>query len=324
MATELSTGRTATNLAEIPEAVLEKRYGTTRAEVQAIKTALAPEGTTDFEMMLYLGVCKRLGLDPFVPRLVHFARFPKKDADGKFVGWRTGIILGVYGYLQMAQQQTDCDGLAVKCYPEDMNANPTHATCTIWKKNWSHPLEVSVTFKEKNQPTSKFWKESPRQALETAVIRRACRLCWPALFAPMDDEDVDDSVPPEARGRVGTVLGDHHDAPIAEVRVVEPSLAPAPVPATVPGRAVMLEPPAAAPAAHTVDENNLAHLETLKAEVRAVLEANDRTTIGWRMNRLFDERLDSANLKHLNEATVAHAPFLETLISNLKMLERQR
>ena len=61
-ATELAnaTGRGAQSLAEIPEEVLVARYGTTRAEVEAIKNALAPPGTSDFEMMLYLGVCKQI------------------------------------------------------------------------------------------------------------------------------------------------------------------------------------------------------------------------------------------------------------------------
>jgi RecT family len=295
--TEVATAapaRTATSLAEIPEEVLVKRYGTTRAEVGAIKQALAPVGTTDYEMLLYMGVCHRLGLDAFVPGLVHFVRFKARGNQGE----RTGIVLGVYGYLQIAQQQKDCDGLAVKCYPEDVNAVPTYATATVWKKGWSHPLEVSVTFREKRRDTP-FWNDSPRQALETAAIRRVCKLAWPSLFAPLDDDDADEAVPPGARGAVGTVLGEHHDpAPGPVDAEFRDALAPAPPPP----------------------------VEELKAVVEEIREILDDPVVvahpiwGSRSKGLLNSRLDTRHLAKLTDATVDDLSFIKALRDDLRQI----
>jgi len=207
MATESDSVRPATNLAEVPETVLQKRYGLTRAELNAVKNALAPPGTTDYEVLLYVGVCNRLHLDPFVPGLVHFMQFQKSDKSG----YRMGIVLGIYGYIALAQQDKNFNGFVVKSYPEDHDKPVTHATCVVHRKDWSLPLEVTVTFKEKRRNTGP-WNDSPRQMTENAAIRRGLRLAYPTLFASTDDEDADDLLP-AVNGRVGTVLGEHHEAP---------------------------------------------------------------------------------------------------------------
>jgi hypothetical protein len=304
--------RTAASLAEIPEETLVKRYGMTRAEVEAVKKALAPDGTTDFEILLYLGVCKRLELDPFVPGLVHFMRFQNREK----TGYRTGIVLGVYGYLQMAQQQQDCDGLQVQCFPEDPEKPPTHAKCTVWKKSWSHPLEVTVAYKEKNRAAvSPFWRESPRQALETAAIRRACRLAWPALFAPMEDEDVDDNgIPPAARGNVGTVLGEHHDTPPL-VDVEAKVVAPLPAPETPPPAPEA--PPLSAPGPSKAD------VEHVASEVRDLMDdplVKGNRELRKRTDDLLNSRLDAMKLDSIWQAKPENLEALEALRDDLQRL----
>lgn len=292
-----TTSRPMVSLGDIPDTELALRYGVTRPEIEAVRKALAPVGTTDFEMLLYLGVCKRLGLDAFVPGLVHFIRFKARGDQGE----RTGIVLGVYGYLEIAQQQKDCDGLAVKCFPESPDAAPTHATCTIWKKSWAHPLEITVSFKEKKR-NSPFWAESPRQALETAAIRRACKLAWPSLFAPLEDEG-DEDLPAEVRGAVGTVLGEHHDAPVAEAHVVsEPPKADEPV-------------PVAKPATTSVDE--------VAREIREIMDdpaVRDDVNLNHRCHDLINVRLDARKLDSVWTARPEDLDFLCALRDDLRRM----
>ncbi|MGI0068279.1 MAG: recombinase RecT, partial [Thermoplasmata archaeon] len=142
----------ATNLAEMGEGELESRYGVTRAEIETIKKAIAPSGTTDHELLLYVGLCTRLGLNPLVPGLIHFVRFGKEGG-----GQRTGIVVGVYGWVALARQRGDFDGFSVTCFPEDPMKPPTHATCRIWIKGLSHPVEITRTFTEARRYSSPEW-----------------------------------------------------------------------------------------------------------------------------------------------------------------------
>ncbi len=205
----MATRPSTTTLAEIPDEILAKRYGLTRMELDTIKTALAPAGSSDYEVLLYVGVCNRLRLDPLVPGLVHFARFENRDG----TGYRTGIIIGVFGFIALAQQDPHYDGFTVKSYPEDTAQPVTHAVCTVYRKDTGHPVEVTVLTREARAraPRSRLWPESPRHMTENAAIRRAMRYAFPTLFGPVDEGDTDDTDTPAARGRVGTFMGDHHD-----------------------------------------------------------------------------------------------------------------
>ena len=66
------------------------------------------------------------------------------------------------------------------------------------------------------------------------------------------------------------------------------------------------------------------HLETLKDEVRSMLADEDHSPFSWRRHHLFNQRLNSANLKGLGEATITHTVFLETLVVDLHRLDQQR
>ena len=315
----------ATSLAEIPEETLQARYGITRAEINSIKNALAPPGTTDYEMLIYLGVCRRLHLDPFVPGLVHFIRFEATQHRGA----RTGIVLGYLGYLQLAQMQEDCDGLEIQCFPEDPEKLPTHATVTVWKKTWSHPLKVTVSYKEKVRK-SPFWLDSPRQALETAAVRRACRLAWPSLFAPIEEENEheDDIEPPVVRGKVGTFMGEHHDAVDAEAQEV-PVLPSPSAPAETGVRESASVPPAPqgdqlAPPAEKTTAVPAVGKPKVDELARQIVDLMDDPGITrdqkQRMWKLLSTRLDSKKLQSTWEAKPEDLPFLEGVRDELKRL----
>lgn len=314
----------ASSLAEVQEDVLQKRYGLNRAELNAIKTALAPQGSTDYEVMLYVGVCNRLKLDPFVPGLVHFARFENRDGSG----YRTGIILGVYGYIALAQQDPAYDGFEVKSYPEDVEKPVTHATCTVWRKGSTHPTEVTVVAKEARAraPKSRLWPESPRHMTENAAIRRAMRYAYPTLFAAVDEGEAEDVDPPEARGRVGTFLGEHHDTP-AIAPPEGPTRAEAEKAAPVTVEARVVEPTPVAPAAPPTPAPKAAapvvpqsKIEEVARAIREYMEdpaVRDDRDLWRRTNDLLNSRLDAMQLEHLGAAKGEHLPGLEALRDDL-------
>jgi len=323
MATESDSVRPATNLAEVPETVLQKRYGLTRAELNAVKNALAPPGTTDYEVLLYVGVCNRLHLDPFVPGLVHFMQFQKSDKSG----YRMGIVLGIYGYIALAQQDKNFNGFVVKSYPEDHDKPVTHATCVVHRKDWSLPLEVTVTFKEKRRNTGP-WNDSPRQMTENAAIRRGLRLAYPTLFASTDDEDADDLLP-AVNGRVGTVLGEHHEPVDAEAKVL-PAADPAAVAPNLaaPAAAARPEPVAAAPASRPAPAAPLVihsrgEVEGVAKEIAELMDdpALDRDAKA-KMWDLLKERLDARNLSTTWTAQPEDYEYLVALRNDLAQYHR--
>jgi len=302
----------ASNLAEIPEEVLQRRYQLTRAELNAIKKALAPEGTSDYEVMLYVGVCNRLRLDPFVPGLVHFAKFWNKE----HTSYRVGIILGVYGYIAIAQQDQAYDGFAVKSFPDDVEKPVTHATCSVFRKGSSHPVEVTVLAKEaRSRSDSKNWNESPRHMTENAAIRRAMKYAYPTLFGAVDEEeDTEDArfEPPEVRGRVGTFLGEHHDVP-ALPPVETP--APAVVPAAPVREPVLAE---ARPARTQSDIEGVA---------TAIAELMDDPGLPQekyeRMRSLLGQRLDTLKLWSAHQGKPENFDFLSALLTDIRQIHDQ-
>jgi len=306
-----------TNLAEIPEEILQRRYNLSRAELNAIKAALAPPNTSDYEVMLYVGVCQRMHLDPFVPGLVHFAKFWNKEKNA----YRTGIIIGVYGYIALAQQDPAYDGFDIRSFPEDPEKPVSYAECSVYRKGSSHPTVVRVLAKEaRSRSDSKNWNESPRHMTENAAIRRAMKYAYPTLFGAVDEPEPDDEAErhglPEVKGKVGTVLGEHHDAPVAEARVVEP-----PASAGKPATPANTPPDTPAPAESAPTATDIKFTATL---IRDILDdpALDEP-LYQRATALVDNRLEAMGVpldKKIWDVPPEKLPSLKALLADLRTI----
>lgn len=117
-----------------------------QAEVVATIKQTVAKGATDAQLRMFLEVCKRTGLDPFLKEIWYV---PEK-----------GIVMaGRDGYLRVANEDPNFDGMETRVFRDDRKV-PVKATCTVWRKDRQHPIVCEAYFSEyvKQSPV---WKQYP-------------------------------------------------------------------------------------------------------------------------------------------------------------------
>lgn len=132
------------------------------------------KGATDDELLALVVTANIYQLNPFLKEIY---AFPKKGG---------GIVplVGFDGWVKIANRQADFDGMHAEVFGEDKN--PTHATCTIYLKGRSHPVNVTEYFSECHRNTDP-WNQMPRRMLRNKVIIQAVRVAFGV--AGIHDED---------------------------------------------------------------------------------------------------------------------------------------
>lgn len=122
------------------------RYDYDSAEVvQTIKQTVA-KGATDAQLRMFLEVCRRTGLDPFLKEIWYV---PEK-----------GIIMaGRDGYLRVANEHPMFDGMETRV-ERDRDGRPVKATCSVWRKDRNHPITCEAYYSEYVK-TSPVWRQYP-------------------------------------------------------------------------------------------------------------------------------------------------------------------
>lgn len=220
----------STNIAKIAEAT-----GHSRSQVELVKDTIA-RGATDDELMLFLHLAQRTGLDPFSRQIYLIER--RQNLNGQWVTSR--------------QPQTGIDGLRLIADRTDRYAPgraPTYTydadnrleTATAYVKKWvrgewhevaatAHYAEY-VQVKRDGAPTQ-MWADKPHIMLAKCAEALALRRAFPA--------DMNGLYTPEEMGRAD-VTEAPQPAPIAR-----PALPPAPPADAVTGE-VVEDKPAPAP-----------------------------------------------------------------------------
>src|SRR6516225_4872119 len=78
------------------------------------------KGATDAQLQMFLEVCKRTGLDPFLKEI-------------SFVAERGIIMANRDGYLRVANQDPAFDGMETRVERDEWGM-PIKAVCTVWRK----------------------------------------------------------------------------------------------------------------------------------------------------------------------------------------------
>jgi phage recombination protein Bet len=113
--------------------------------IATIKQTVA-KGATDAQLRMFLEVCKRTGLDPFLKEIWYV---PEK-----------GIIMaGRDGYLRVANENPQFDGMGT-VVERDAQKLPIKATCTVWRKDRTHPIICEAYFNEYKK-SSPVWTQYP-------------------------------------------------------------------------------------------------------------------------------------------------------------------
>lgn len=91
------------------------------------------KGATNAQFRMFAEVCKATGLSPWLKEIW-------------FVPG-VGVMAGRDGYLRVANENPMFDGMETKV-ERDAQSKPVKATCSVWRKDRSHPITCEAYFNE--------------------------------------------------------------------------------------------------------------------------------------------------------------------------------
>lgn len=113
--------------------------------VSVIKQTVA-KGASDAQLRMFLEVCRSTGLDPFLKEIY-------------FVAEKSLIMAARDGYLRVANEHPQFDGMDTRVERDEKNV-PIKATCSVWRKDRSHPITCEAYYSEYRKP-GPVWSQYP-------------------------------------------------------------------------------------------------------------------------------------------------------------------
>ena len=159
-------------------------------QIDLIKRTVA-KGATDDEFALFLGQCKRTGLDPFL-RQIHAV----KRWDAKQQREVMAIQTGIDGYRLIAERTGCYVGSDEPVYDREDGPHPNKATVTVWKLVGGQrvPFSASARWAEYVQTTkdgrpNRFWQQMPYHMLAKVAESLALRKAFPQDLSGVYTDD---------------------------------------------------------------------------------------------------------------------------------------
>ncbi len=113
------------------------------------------KGATDAQFHMFIEVCKRTGLDPFLKEIWFVPN--------------VGVMAGRDGYLRIANEHPMFDGMETRV-ERDENQIPIKATCSVWRKDRAHPITCEAFYNEYRK-SSQVW-----QTYKSAMISKVAEV----------------------------------------------------------------------------------------------------------------------------------------------------
>ena len=177
MTTEIAT---TTTHAPKPSAMqlMASRCNVDPAKLHQTLKSTVFKGATDEEMLALVVTANTYQLNPLLKEMY---AFPKKGG---------GIVpmVGVDGWLKIANRQENYDGMSVEVFGD--GKTPTHATCEIYLKNRQHPVKVTEYFEECRRNTDP-WNQMPRRMIRNKVMIQAIRVAF-GIGGIFDEDEATD------------------------------------------------------------------------------------------------------------------------------------
>ncbi len=177
MTTEIAT---TTTHAPKPSAMqlMASRCNVDPAKLHQTLKSTVFKGATDEEMLALVVTANTYQLNPLLKEMY---AFPKKGG---------GIVpmVGVDGWLKIANRQDNYDGISVEVFGD--GKTPTHATCEIYLKNRAHPVKVTEYFEECRRNTDP-WNQMPRRMIRNKVMIQAIRVAF-GIGGIFDEDEATD------------------------------------------------------------------------------------------------------------------------------------
>jgi phage recombination protein Bet len=158
--------------------LMASRCNVDPAKLHQTLKATVFKGATDEELLALVVTANTYELNPLLKELY---AFPKK-------GGGITPMVGIDGWLKIANRQPNFDGMDVEVYGD--GKTPTHATCEIHLKDRSRPVKITEYFDECKRNTDP-WTQMPRRMLRNKAIIQAIRVAFGIGGIHDEDEAAD-------------------------------------------------------------------------------------------------------------------------------------
>lgn len=133
--------------------------------IETIKRTVA-QGVDDIELAMFLELCKASGLNPF-----------KKEAWCIKAGNRAQIMVGLNGYLKIANSHPQFDGMEIMLDSNE-KGELVSATCKVHRKDRKYP-STGIAFMREYRKETPIWKQMPSVMLGKVAKCIAIREAFP-------------------------------------------------------------------------------------------------------------------------------------------------
>ena len=143
--------------------------------------ATVARGTTKEEFWIFINYCKSTRLNPLKNEVWCIKGEGYENKKGVWVEGRVQILTGINGYIAIANSHPMFDGMktSVAFGP---NRKPVSATCSVFRKDRTHPHESTVYFEEYFKPTyggKGTWETRGITMIEKVAKAHALREAFP-------------------------------------------------------------------------------------------------------------------------------------------------
>ena len=139
------------------------------------------KGATVPQFRMFIEVCKRTGLDPFLREI--------------WVVPGVGVMAGRDGYLRVANEHPMFDGMDTKV-ERDAQSKPVKATCSVYRKDRSHPITCEAYYNEYKK-AGNVWQTYPSAMISKVAEVLALKRSF-SINGVVTEEEIGEQEPTRA------------------------------------------------------------------------------------------------------------------------------
>ena len=161
-----------------------ERYNLKKDTLFPLLQMIAPQGATEDDILGFLLIAYRFDLDPWAKEIYLI----------KGKGGRVQPYISLDGYARIANRQQEYDGCEFS-YQQNAEGQITACTCTMYRRDRTHPVVVTEFFHEcvqydREGKMTPAWDRTPSRMLRTRAFTQAVRLCF-GVSAALAEEEIE-------------------------------------------------------------------------------------------------------------------------------------
>jgi phage recombination protein Bet len=183
---------------------------------KTIRATVMPSDHTEEQFAAFMMTAHQYGLNPITREIY---AYPARKGGG------ITPVVSIDGWINLVNSHPQSDGFSIT-YENDKDGKLVLATCSMFRKDRSHPVVVTEYFAECYRNTDP-WNQMPRRMLRHKAFKECARLAFG--FAGITDEDEARDIErsasrdrPQAASQTRVIDSLDHFAAEAQTRTSEP------------------------------------------------------------------------------------------------------